>query len=312
MVILKGELAALASFATGHSPSGGVLLAVLSVAFLWPLSSLKDLSSFKRFSPLGCLAAVFITCVVLLCTRWTGEAPVGTDVCAGPRGSELPQLENGLRYWPESLLSVAASLPLLSFALNSSWAYIPILCTLRNKSKKRVSGLILSGNVVILANYLLISTFGYTMFCDGTAPNILDSLGSATGSGAGPVRLLIMSARLALSVQLALALPMRFFIAGRTIGGDSNSPAVRIGLAGLLVGSALALAVTPLSLATAMGITSSICASMIIYILPAIVDLRIGLKGTARRLLSLLSLVVGIFIFAGGLTANLLGVAVGG
>ena len=75
-----------------------------------------------------------------------------------------------------SLLDVAASLPLISFSLNSSWAYIPVLCTLSDKS--RTSSLILWSNVLILLNYLTLAISGYCRFGKDVKPNIMDSLGS--------------------------------------------------------------------------------------------------------------------------------------
>ncbi|CAE8737816.1 unnamed protein product [Polarella glacialis] len=104
---------------------------------------------------------------------------------------------------------------------------------------------------------------------------------------------------------------MRFFVARRTIAGDAPGTIGRVLLLGVLVGSATALAALPLSLATVLGIVSSICASMIIYILPAIVDLRVQLPGRFRKACSVLSLAVGAFVLLAGLYANVTGVAVG-
>jgi len=292
----------------GLDISESLLLVGVATVFIWPLSSLSDLSSLKRFCPLGCLAAIFITSVVLICTRWDAELPVGAEVCTGPDGQ---QSDGTLRYWPVSFIGVASSLPLLAFALNSSWAYIPILCTLRDKTDRRVTGLIASSNALISVLYVLISVYGYAMFCDATLPNILDSLHNVVPLGSGPMGTLVMLARAALALQLTLALPMRFWGARKVIGGDMPGLFGRAALAFMLVASSTALAVTPLSLATVLGVVSSVCASMIIYILPAIVDLRVQLPGRLRKAASLLSLLVGLFILIAGLAANLLGVAVG-
>jgi len=207
-------------------------------------------------------------------------------------------------------MNIAAALPLFSFALNSSWAYIPIFAGLRDKSAGRVNSLIGIASAVILASYLLIAAYGYSMFCDATQPNILDSLGDAAPPGS-PDRPLILFARGAVALQLTLALPLRFYVARTTIASNESRCIKLVLLSGALVGSAVALAALPLSLATVLGITSSVCASIIIYILPAVIDLRLALPGRLRKIFSIFSLLVGLFVLTAGLVANVLGVAVG-
>jgi amino acid permease len=312
MVILKVQLASLTGL-----PEATCLVA-LATLVLWPLSACEDLSALKATSPLGCVAAVFITVVVLLSTRWTGEAPLGATFCRGPscRADLEPAAPTAIQWEPASFVGVAASLPLLSFALNSSWAYIPILCTLRDRRPARAAALISISNLIILANYLLIAVYGYGMFCGAVAPNILDSLGGAADPSTG-VGLLVLLARVALSVQLSLALPMRFFVTRTTIGRHVTSPSGRALLSAGLVGSATLLAILPLSLAVVLSVVSSVCASSIIYILPALLDLKFRvpdpLLPRALRLVgSAISLLVGLLVLVGGLAANLLGISVGG
>ena len=311
MVILKGQLGSLTGL-----PETTCIIA-LAACFLWPLSSCEDLSALKATSPMGCVAAIFVTVVVLLSTSWTGEAPLGAKLCHGPwchNDAAMPK--STLSWVPTSLIGVASALPLLSFALNSSWAFVPILSTLRDRRPARCALLITTSNLIILANYLLIATFGYAMFCSATQPNILDSLGTTADQGTG-VGLLVQMARVALSLQLSLALPLRFFVARKAIGASIASLRGRALLSAALVGSATGLAILPLSLAAVLGIVSSVCASIIIYILPAVVDLRLRvddplLPRSLRLVASVFSLLTGCFVLAGGLTANLLGVSVGG
>lgn len=312
LLILKNEFGFLLSLA-GEPISGLLPMVLVAALILWPLSSLKDVSSLKKIAPLGCAAAIFITVVVFLSTPWKGMPLLsGVEVCHGTQSFEseetAPRLGR-LASWPKSFQAVAATLPLLSFALNSSWAYIPILCTMSDKSIPRVSRLISGANGIILANYLVLSTLGYMMFCESTKPNILDSLGEfsdpSTFQG-----VLVVIAKAALTLQLTLALPLRFFVARRTLN-DTEDGKVRWALAGVLVGSAAALASLQLSLATVLGIVSSICASMIIYILPALVDLRLQRPGFVRKCFSVVNLTVGTFVLVAGLAANVMGVAVG-
>jgi len=236
MVILKGELSFLLSLlpsAADYSEellssmpslfheSGSLLLILLALVIIWPLSALQDLSALKKFAPLGCIAATFITCVVTACAI----LPVSQAL------SVCKEKDNDtLLLWPTSFASAAAALPLLCFALNSSWAYIPILCTLREKTDSRVRTLILGSNTVIVINYLLLALNGYAMFCSSTKPNILESLGDAYFHRVGPgsdtwlgkfKHYAVLSARVSLAVQLTLALPMRFFVARKTVVGDA-------------------------------------------------------------------------------------------
>ncbi|KAL3926125.1 MAG: hypothetical protein SGPRY_003449 [Prymnesium sp.] len=304
MLILKTEL----SFLTGWP--GEACLPLLAAVFIWPLSSCANLSALKTVSPLGCFAALLITLVVLLTSRWNWHPPLGVATCEGAGEGE------GMNMWPSSFLGVAACLPLLSFALNSTWAFVPILSTLDERTAPQFSRLIGRSNLIILINYILISVYGYAMFCGQTQPNILESLGSIARDGTVTSKL-IWCARVALSVQLSLALPMRFFVARRSVCPQVHGPVGRAMLALCLVGSSSVLAILPLPLASVLGIVSSICASMIIYILPAIVDLHFRLPDPflpvwLRLATSILSLLVGCFILFAGLAANFLGISVGG
>lgn len=319
MVILKTEFGFLAGLVPGLAHvQGSTLLVLVAACFIWPCSALEDCSKLKKFAPMGCIAAIFITIVVGICAPWGLSPPATEELCQGPGDDVVPggHFDESVRLWPSSFLNVAAALPLLSFALNSSWAFIPILCTLSEKRPRRVGSLIGASNLVIFLNYLPLATNGYLMFCSKIQPNILDSLGEVTSPGTFAGGLVVL-ARAALATQLTLALPMRFFVARRTLSGSLGWGALergtgRAALAGALVASATALAIMPLSLATVLGVVSSVCASMIIYILPAYVDLRLRLPGALRKAGSVLNLLVGLFILLGGLTANLLGVAVAG
>jgi len=311
LVILRDELGFLGRRAGLPASCGPVLMIVCACLIIWPLSSLKDVSRLKKVSPMGCCAAIFIVAVVLTCVTWNADEPFGMESCVGPVGIS-GELEGAgeLQRWPRSFMAIAASVPLLSFALNASWAYVPVLCTLQARSPARAALLIGGAMSGIVVNYLLISVYGYATFCDLTSPNILDSLGRwvADTSFRG---LMVLLAKLMLSVQLTLALPMRFFVTRRSLLGDAMGPVQRWLASGVFVAAAAALATLPLQLNMVMGITSSICASMIIYILPSFIDLKLQLPGFARKVLSAVSLPIGCFVLVAGTVANLMGVAVG-
>lgn len=313
LMILKGELAYLAQGVFGlpetvfDLDTGILLMLLVTGCVIWPLSSLYDISSLKVFAPLACGAALSITAVVAACTPW-GEEP-----CRGPAGAVPGSVAapGSLKQVPDSLADVAAALPLLAFALNSSWAYVPIFCTLKDKSDARIWSLIGGSNIIILLSYMVLSSCGYFMFCGDTEPNILESMGQSVHPDSvkgTAVRL----ARAALAFQLSIGLPGRFWVARRTLGGGELPLLPRCCMSGALAGSAAVLAALPLSLATVLGVVSSVCASMIIYILPAVIDLaNKSVPGAGRRACSVLSLLVGLFVMCFGLWANVAGVAKG-
>jgi len=285
---------------------------------IWLLSSMRDMSKIKPFAPLGCLAAVFIMVVVLLCASWdinpcTGPFPHKSN-WADPGESPL----EGPGFWkemPETWMDVAKTLPLLAFALNASWAYLNTLKTLEGKTTTRTAALIGQSILIIFVQYFLLSAVGYFTFCNLTSPNILDSLGEYVAAGTWRGNL-VCTARAALALQLTLCLPMRFIVtrdaAARGLSLDKDAPAKRMSVSFVIVGSAVACAVSGLPLDLVLGVVSSICASLLIYILPAIIDLTSDLEGKVRKALSACSLVVGLFVMFGGLAANLSGGVQGG
>jgi len=77
-----------------------------------------------------------------------------------------------------------------------------------------------------------------------------------------------------------------------------------------LYASAFLLAITDLPLETAIGVTSAVCASMIIYIVPSVVDLKLRAKippekRAFRTCAALVSILVGCAAFAFGTYATL-------
>lgn len=279
--------------------SGQVILLLLALFVLWPLSSLQDLCFMKRFSWLGCAAALIITGATCW-TSWTSSMGRLLEVMRNDLAAPLAQT---------SALKVAASLPLLSFSLNSSWAFIPILCTLKERTQGYTNGLICGSNLLIFVNYLLLCIFGYCLVDDpqNIKPNILENLGRGRDVGDGG---LVLFAKASLCLQLTLALPLRFFVARKTLLGDAGGCA-RALVAFALVSSATLLALPEISLALVLGLTSSVCASMIIYILPAIIDLKLQLPGFWRKVASLVSFLLGCYILVAGVYANIVGAAVG-
>merc|ERR1712137_81711 len=161
---------------------------------------------------------------------------------------------------------------------------------------------------IITVNYCLITVYGYFLFCDATAPNILDALGA---NSAGSQKVFIETAKLILILQLTLAMPMRFVVLRACVFGDvPQSLSRRVINAVVSVGAAAGLACLPLPLSSAIGVVSSIGASCIIYIFPAIIDLKLNSRGWVYKIISVISLIVGLIILVFGTVANIVGAAV--
>ena len=232
-----------------------VLLAVVTCLLVLPLSCLRSLSFLKPVSTLGSVAALFITFVVVVSAKWSPGGAL--EVCGGDTGA--------LRMWPESPGVYMGAVPLFAFALNSAWSFVPVRASLRAPTRARVRTLIALSKVGVLANYFVIMVVGYLSLCGGDiADNVLDSLAHT------PV---VLVARGALALQLCLALPLRFLVARSVLlragamEQDGRSLAFYGTTLALVLGS-LALASVTDSLHLVIGITSSVCASALIYVLP--------------------------------------------
>eukprot|EP00927_Polykrikos_kofoidii_P022904 TRINITY_DN2124_c0_g1_i2.p1 TRINITY_DN2124_c0_g1~~TRINITY_DN2124_c0_g1_i2.p1 ORF type:complete len:482 (+),score=62.14 TRINITY_DN2124_c0_g1_i2:117-1448(+) len=310
LIIQKRELDFLAHVAHLNVP-GNVLMVITAIGFIWPMSSRTNLAFMKRFSPFGCIAALMVTMTVLLIAPWNGDLPLGVEICGGPSGDEAAG--GRAHMWPRSFVNFAAALPLVAFALNSSWGFIPILKTMRARTPARDAAVIFCAKGVIVFSYFLISTYGYATFCDTVETSILDSLPGTPGgkyTAHGAQKALMILVRGAVALQLTLALPLRFSVARDSVARDLGL-SQRVCVAACIVGSAAGLAALPLSLKVVLSITSSICASLIIYILPAILDFKSDVPGFGRRCVSVASFITGFFIMAGGLGGTIFGLAAG-
>lgn len=178
--------------------------------------------------------------------------------------------------WPTSFLDFVNSIPLMSFALNSAWCYTNIIASMKKSDNLyRCYTLIFSSHFVIIANYLVLAVIGYLSYCEDTLPNILSNMGT--------VSLLVIIAKILLVAQLCFALPMRFHVTRNVIYDQSNylnshyhmySSGIKGRIANWIISSAIygsAVMVTCLvaSPAIAIGLTSAVCASFLIYIFPA-------------------------------------------
>jgi len=242
--------------------------------------------------------------IVVSCTNFIGTTPWGIDSCQGPSSLEDGIADAGrIHLWPRSFLKALAAVPLISFALSASWAFLPIFGTLRDKTPARTGTLIVSSLSISFLHYSLISVYGYAMFCDAVTPNILEALGTyqAADSAQG---YLVLVGKAMMAIQLTLATPMRLAVVRRTLMGEGQGCLHRCIVSGVLLGSATALACINLALNKVTGVVSSIGASLTVFILPAIIDLKLRLPGTTRKAVSAFALPFGIFVLVASTSAN--------
>ena len=199
LIILKEQLHILLSGGGWQMNSAGYMVA-LSAACIFPLSLLRKFDRLKFSSFLGCIAAVWITLVVVVAAPWVSS---GLDSCA--LALEVTHVE----MVPESAIDYFQAMSLLPFALNMSWAFLNFLPKMRNQTPLRVTGLILGSNSIVLVNYVSIAVIGYLSYCGTITPNVLDSLcrtwrGLAAGVSA--------VARVALILPLSFSPPIIFSV----------------------------------------------------------------------------------------------------
>jgi amino acid permease len=176
MIIMVEELHRIADFVAPTPEAGAdatsappvpweenkrLLLVIVTAAIVYPLSCLRDLSMLRFTSVFGAFAAVYITTVVWVYAPWRsgGGDGVSMDVCHGGGGTHGSKSSDGLvtdgsespagfRLWPESAASISGAIPLLSFALNSGWAFVPIYSTMQNPTPRRGTTLITRAHAV--------------------------------------------------------------------------------------------------------------------------------------------------------------------
>ena len=166
LIILKEQLHILLS-GGGWQVNSAVYMVAFTAACIFPLSLLEKFDRLKFSSFLGCIAAVWITLVVVVAAPWVSS---GLDSCA------LALEVTHVKMVPESAIDYFQAMSLLPFALNMSWAFLNFLPKMRNQTPLRVTGLILGSNSIVLVNYVSIAVIGYLSYCGTITPNVVDSL----------------------------------------------------------------------------------------------------------------------------------------
>ncbi|KNC83987.1 hypothetical protein SARC_03775 [Sphaeroforma arctica JP610] len=273
LILVADELEDL-SAVFGWDQPRWILITMLSVCVVYPLSLCSNLDRLKFTSYLGATAAIYINFVVFVNAPWFQNGKT-FDTCGGYEHARLVDDPPRFDLFPNTALGAFNSLPLIAFALNSAWCFVPILNSLYEPTPPRVNRMITSANVIILTNYALLAFVGYFSYCSNTKDNILGNLPSTP---------LVIVARVMLIMQLSFALPLRFhvtrgvlyeqapFMPSRQLSDPSTSgeKVVYTLSTTLLVGVAVMIAALTSNLHVVIGLTSAVCASFTIYIFPAL------------------------------------------
>eukprot|EP00928_Gymnodinium_smaydae_P075558 TRINITY_DN58576_c0_g1_i1.p1 TRINITY_DN58576_c0_g1~~TRINITY_DN58576_c0_g1_i1.p1 ORF type:complete len:491 (+),score=65.64 TRINITY_DN58576_c0_g1_i1:72-1475(+) len=304
-VIVKQQFDLISRYAGFEATvDGRALLALAVVVFVWPLSLVQNLERLKFTSLLGCAAAFGITVVVGVCAPWS---PQGMDVC-GASGEP----SRDLALMPASLVNVMSAIPLVAFAFNGSWSFMTVYKNLHNRTTGRTATMIGASMGFLFLEYMFIALFGFLSYCDATAPNIIDSLDREGGWKAD----MVLISRIALVLQLCLTMPVRFNVATAIAVPPPNAGTpvpfkwhAAVVTALLFTASGLAELSVPVNVA--LGITSAVCASGVMFIYPALCELalfkngRIKKLSKARAACAVVVLCLGVFTMVGGTYANL-------
>ena len=300
LIVLKEQLHILL-----HRWSGGawkvnsaVYMVIVTAACIFPLSLLKKFDRLKFSSTLGCIAAMWITLVVVVTAPWTeGEL----DTCA-LASSEVTHVELA----PESVIGYFRAMSLLPFALDMSWGFPSFLPNMRNRTPLRVTGLILGSNSIVLMNYTTIAVMGYLSYCGTITPNVIDSLQNVEGWR----QVLVQVARVALVLQLSFSQPIGFSVTRGVI--NAHLPSLvphmwfHVLVTAVIVGSAVGVAATNLGIDVGIGITSSVSASFTIYMFPASLEIANKRHLPAWRILfASMACFVGLVVLVAGVYSNI-------
>ena len=298
LIVIKQEWVMLAEEFNLHLCDACLIL-INTLVIIYPLSLLRDFSSLQFSSFLGAFVALCVTFTVLFEAPWN-ENGGGFDFCNGnPDDDNLDDNttnpdDDSVKFLPAGPFDFFTSMPLMAFALNSAWCYVAILAQTKTvklnensynpgekqyqfPSERNIQIPILGGHVIIMVNYLLLSTVGYLSYCDNTESNILQNL---------PNSPLVLTARCLLICQLSLGTPLTLNVTRSTLYLNLLEPkgwvpkwegetkmkamAVHVGITSFLLFSALALSLAVSSLEVVVSLTSSICASGIIFIFPSL------------------------------------------
>mmetsp|Transcript_84287 Transcript_84287/g.239074 ORF Transcript_84287/g.239074 Transcript_84287/m.239074 type:complete len:455 (-) Transcript_84287:101-1465(-) len=250
---------------------------VIGLGLVLPISLLPEALIMRYSGIVGTVCMLFVMVVIVASAPWVGSWPP-LDTCSG--GFDEPIM------WRSTSTGFLRVAPMLIFALNNSTAFLPIRAQLY---KARATGVVGRRKVVVFAwvsqmiclvNYLVTAVVGYFTFCSHVPDNVLD--------GYGPGEILPLAARMALSIQLTASclgviVPLLRTAAWTLCCGSDveMSPEARMAITPVVIAPPVLASVwLKGALSLPLGLTSSICITSYMFIVPGLTAYRLRQPGT--------------------------------
>lgn len=264
--------------------SSTLLMAIATMGVIMPLSLLPDEMVRGMAGAAGTVCMLFVMSVVIASAPWVDAWPP-INACSGvDSGPSLAPVS-----WISGFQGLLKVAPLFIFSFNGSTAFLPIRAQLwlpqsdpaKGVGRRKVSAFMWIGQAVVLLNYELTAFAGYMTFCARTPTMVLDGYSS--------LGLAALIARMALALQLIAscvgcwvplcraALWSLLCGTGTEVAGMSRAGLTQVALLCPLLLSV----VLNGSLDLPLGLTSSICLTTFMFIIPGLLAWRTKALGTS-------------------------------
>lgn len=258
----------------------------ISAMLIFPLACLKDLSKLAKASVIGMLCMTFV-CGLTVIDFFTGSTPANISLTM-------------FNFAPSALMAFSNIL----FAFCNHFTMLAIIPVFIDPTPRRRSILMGVSATIVLTFYFLVSLFGYLHFGNSVPDNILLSQSNL----AYAVAQLLVACVIILSFPL-LCDPTKScvdFLVSKTVGLPTRSTAhIRnISITATLVASSAGLAMFAAdALLPVLGVFTSLCGSMLMFILPSLFFLRLGDRyriTAVERMTAFFDIFVGIIVLVFG------------
>eukprot|EP00397_Hematodinium_sp_SG-2012_P024584 GEMP01025613.1.p1 GENE.GEMP01025613.1~~GEMP01025613.1.p1 ORF type:complete len:448 (+),score=70.24 GEMP01025613.1:382-1725(+) len=240
-------------FDFGGNTKVRALMLLFALVVLVPLSLSRELRAFKHLSWLS----FFALCYTALVVVWYSFDETGPNV-------RYAKVDTGLF----RCFSVCI------FAYNCHLNVIPVTGELDNATPQRVDKVCMGTVAVQFVFYLFIAVGGYLSFGDKTEANILENFGKD--------HLLVLFARILLSISLMVSIPINLFPTVRSFLSILNVPdndderrIRRVSVVLMLLMDVTIAVIFPQNAQYFMEIAGSTIGSLMMLVLPACIQVRI-------------------------------------
>ncbi len=262
----------------------------ISAMLIFPLACLRDLSKLARASVVG------MACMAFVCGLTVVDYFVGTR----PADATLTMF----KFAPSALMAFSNIL----FAFCNHFTMVAIIPVFIDPTPRRRSILVTISATIVLLFYFLVSLFGYLHFGNSVADNILLSQSNM----AYAIAQLLVACVIILSFPL-LCDPTKScvdFLISKMVGPPSRTTAHlrNLGITAALVASTAGLAMFAAdALLPVLGVFTSLCGSMLMFVLPSMFFLRLGDRYSitkVERATALFDIGIGIIVLIFGTYFN--------